>query len=158
MIVDRIKAACLRIMHAERCLHTLTLSCCTGIYLAFSPLVGIKSVVILALSALFRLNAPVMFITCTLIHNPWTMIPLYLGGYWFGQWLLADVDVVAWDPIWMHSVKGFLAHYVGINNVTLLPFVVGCNVIGIFMACAAYPLVRRVFGRYAHNQTIIQNQ
>lgn len=154
MVIERIKQACIRIIQAERCISRLTLSCCAGIYLAFSPLVGIKSLVILAASPLLGLSAPVMFITCSLIHNPWSMIPLYLCGYWVGQWLLSGIDVAAWDPAWMHSFKGTLTYYAGIHNVSLLPFVVGCNVLGLLMAALFYPLVKRFFERFREQSTV----
>lgn len=148
VIFDRIKQACIRIIAAERCIKRLTYSCCAGIYLAFSPFVGIKSLVILAASPLFGLSAPVMFITCSLIHNPWSMIPLYLCGYWVGQWLLTGVDVSAWDPTWMHSLKATFAYYVGIHNISLLPFIIGCHTLGMLMAVLFYPVLKRFFGRF----------
>lgn len=143
MIIDRIKAACLDILKTERCIHTLTLSCCMGIYMAFIPFVG-KTFLILFMSPLLRLNTPIVLLICTIIYNPWTMIPVYLSGYWFGQWLLKGVDVVAWDPDWLHSFTQPL----GLTKINLLPLLVGCNLLGLVMACALYPVFRWGFARY----------
>jgi uncharacterized protein (DUF2062 family) len=147
MIIDRIKALCQRILKTERCIRTLTLSCCGGIYMAFCPFVG-KTFLILFMSPLLRLNPSVVLITCTIIYNPWSAIPVYLFGYWLGQWLLDGVDVVAWDPSWLHSFTRSL----GLSKINLLPLLVGCNVLGIVLACALYPIIRWGFGRYlAHD-------
>ncbi len=69
---------------------------------------------------------------------------MYLFGYWFGQWLLTGMDVAAWDPSWLSSFTQSL----GLSNVNLLPLLVGCNGLGILLACAFYPLIRWGFGRY----------
>lgn len=143
MIIDRIKEAWFRILKTEQCPRKLTLSCCSGIFIAFCPFIG-KTAFILCMSPLLRLNAAIVLITCTLIYNPWSAVPVYLSGYWFGQWLLTGVDVGAWDPHWLQS----FTQYLGLSKVNLLPLLVGCNLLGLGMACAFYPLIRWGFVRY----------
>lgn len=150
MIIQKITAYCASIIQREHCIQRLTLSCCAGIYVAFSPFIAIKSIVIFAIARLLKLSAPVMFVTCTIIHNPWTMVPLYMLGYWTGQWLVEGVCAIhspSWDPIWMQSITAFISQYIGIR-ISLLPFVVGCNTLGIFFACILYPFARRLFERH----------
>jgi len=149
-MIDRIKAACLRIFKAERCARTLTLSCCSGIYMAFCPFVG-KTFLILLLSPLLRLNAPIVLLTCTIIYNPWSMLPVYLCGYWVGQWLLQGRDVMAWDPSWLKSFTSYL----GLGNLSVMPLIIGCNVLGLAMACIAYPVIRWGFRRYVQEETAL---
>jgi uncharacterized protein len=50
-----------------------------GLYIAFFPLVGIHTLLALAVGFLFRLSRAALLIGAY-VNNPWTIVPLYTAG------------------------------------------------------------------------------
>lgn len=63
------------------------LSMAVGVALAFSPLPGLQFVIAIILNHWWRLNAMVVIVGI-LVHNPWTFIPIHLGGIVIGDLIL----------------------------------------------------------------------
>ena len=55
--------------------------------LAFSPFVGLHLLFVVLIARVFKLNALVLF-AGSLVHNPWTMIPIHALGLLTGDFLL----------------------------------------------------------------------
>ena len=134
----------------EKCPRKLTLSCCLGIYIAFSPWVGFHTIMIFICSWIFRLNTAVTFTSTYILNNPWTMTPLYLGDYLFGNWVLKSgfgIDSMAINPSWMTWVNSNLNHYTGLNGLSFWAFMVGGNLLGILISVILYPILFNIFNR-----------
>src|SRR5581483_10373754 len=65
----------------EHCSTKLALSFCVGVYIAFSPFIGLHTVMTFIFVWLFGLNLAATFTASWLINNPWTMIPIYSTDY-----------------------------------------------------------------------------
>jgi len=52
-----------------------------GVFIAFSPWLGLHIVSAVALAWLFRLNK-VVVLTASLLNNPWTIVPMYVFCLW----------------------------------------------------------------------------
>jgi len=143
----------------ERSPNKLALSFCVGIYIAFCPFIGFHTLMTFALAWLLRLNFLAIWVGSHIINNPWTMIPVYATGYWFGDWLLNDMfgfDMLALNPYWMSTINNVLTHYVGIHHVSLWSFLIGGNILGLLASLLLYPIIKRVLTRLAlANQGII---
>jgi uncharacterized protein (DUF2062 family) len=81
----------------------LAISFCVGTYIAFSPFPGFHTWITLLLAWIFSLNVAVVFAASIFINNPWSMLFIYSGDYFFGDFLLRFVmtDTCSLDPQWM---------------------------------------------------------
>jgi len=139
----------------EHCSTKLALSFCVGVYIAFSPFIGLHTVMTFIFVWLFGLNLAATFTASWLINNPWTMIPIYSTDYFFGDWLLhkmLGLDTVTCNPLWMSWINSPLRTYCGLGNISLLAFIIGGNLLGIGISLMLYPVMKRVFDRYARRR------
>lgn len=117
--------------------------------MGFSPFVGLHSLLGFVLAWAFQLNFPVIWIGSHLINNPWTMVPVYSAGYFFGDWLLqgiCGIDSMSMNPAWMLAINGYLSKYIGMR-ISLCSFLVGGNLLGMIIGCTLYPFTKRLFMR-----------
>ena len=81
------------------------------------------------------------------------MVPLYLGDYLFGKWLLYSIgiDAMNTNPSWMSWINEPLQHYTGISGISFWAFMVGGNLLGIFFSVILYPVLLFFFHTVAHH-------
>lgn len=118
----------------------LAVSCCVGIYIAFSPFPGLHTVIMLFVSWFFGLNLPMLFLA-TSLNNPWTLLPVYSADYFFGHWLVHKI--LGCNPDFVIS----LAKVFGSGKICIVSFIVGGNVLGLAAALISYPFVILLFKR-----------
>lgn len=75
------------INRSESTPRVTALSLAIGMGLAFSPFVGLHLLFVVLIARVFKLNALVLF-AGSLVHNPWTMIPIHALGLLTGDFLL----------------------------------------------------------------------
>jgi uncharacterized protein (DUF2062 family) len=72
------------VLHADDSPHTIALGVGIAVLVAFFPLIGIQTVVAIAIAALFRANkavcVPIVWIT-----NPATVVPIFYGCFEVGR-------------------------------------------------------------------------
>lgn len=143
MVIKRIRSFFNWLLLQEQSPRKLAFSICLGIYIALSPFVGMHTLMKIIFSRLFMLNFTVLFTVSTLINNPWTMVPVYGMGHYFGMLLFGwfNIDALGWDPVWLSSYNAVLQKYIGISGFSLSAFLVGGNVLGIVMSVVMYPIV-----------------
>jgi len=80
------------------CLHVdefaLARGIAVGLFVGFTPTVGIQTFMMLAGSLAFRANFIAAFLVSN-VSNPFTVAPLYYGFNQLGEWLLAKLPVPA---------------------------------------------------------------
>jgi uncharacterized protein (DUF2062 family) len=107
-----------------------------GIFIGMSPLLGIHTLLGIALAWQFRLNKLVT-VMGVYVTNPWTIVPIYTVGTWFGAWLLGMHDIIP-DIDWSHmTLLGFVRSF----RPLLLPFLIGNTLMGTVAAALAYGIV-----------------
>jgi uncharacterized protein (DUF2062 family) len=134
---------------AERTPQKLAYASSVGIFIAFSPFLGIHWLMTIILAWALSLNVAVIYAAAHVVNNPLTMVPVYLADYSFGEWLtkgLFGVDLVAYNPSWMQWLNIKLS-CLGIPNLSLWAFIIGGNILGLLVAVAAYPFLLRFYKR-----------
>lgn len=113
------------IVHPDLSPENIAWSFALGLAVAFNPLLGLHTVLILLFCALFRhLHRPLMFIAA-FINNPWTMVPIatasaYLGNFIRGRGMNLDLSSIHWREIGWRSFitwQGFDAMHVMLRPV-----------------------------------------
>lgn len=113
--------------------HRLALAFALGVFIAFSPWLGLHILSALFLSWLFRLNK-VVVLTGSFVNNPWTIVPMYAFCLWFGVKITGgDVAVpdIAWGSLGIREVYDVLIPF-------LWPYLAGTIIIGAAAAALAY--------------------
>jgi uncharacterized protein (DUF2062 family) len=126
--------------------HRTALSFAIGVWIAFSPLLGIHTGMALAIAFLFRLGRAPMLLGAY-VNNPWTLTPLYMSGTLLGCALLgvssAGLAGIDWSLHGMAFYRALLEHL----RPYVWPYVVGNTVLGTLSGLAAYFVLRRILER-----------
>lgn len=132
----------------ERTPKKLALASSFGIFIAFSPLLGIHWLLTIILAWVFSLNVGVMYVAAHVVNNPFTMVPIYLADYAVGTFIarLVGIDLFAYNPSWMNWLNLRL-WALGIPNLSLWAFLIGGHILGLAVALIAYPLLCHFFHR-----------
>ncbi len=148
-----------RLLQHELSVWKFTLSCCMGIYIAFSPFVGFHTAIVFLFSWLFALNFSVVLAVSMMINNPWTMVPVYGLSYLLGDWTLSFFgwNHYAWNPSWVSKGNELLSNYVSFSGFSFWAFIIGGNLLGIGLSLLAYPIVRKVASMMLTGKTKVIN-
>src|SRR3712207_4743480 len=120
-----------------------------GVFIAFSPFLGLHTIVATALAFIFRFNKVAIY-AGTYINNPFlTLVPIILASYAIGALvmgrplalpeegmkLLREPHLLTgsyWRELWRHAWD------------ILLPFSIGGMLLSVVCSLAAYPLTLRL--------------
>lgn len=123
--------------------HKLALAFAVGVFIAFSPWLGLHIVSAVLLAWIFRLNK-VVVLTASFLNNPWTIVPMYAFCLWLGMRITgsdAAVPVVAWADLGLVDLFRILLPFIW-------PFVVGTLLFGMGAAVLSYFVFLWAIQRY----------
>lgn len=144
------------LLHLKDPPHRTALAFATGVFIAFSPLLGLHTVMAIAIAFAFRLNRVAVIAGAWI--NAWALAPCYAFGTLLGALLLGvdarRLDTIDWDQadasVWsaLASVlSGDWHHALAAFGSTLRalfwPIVVGNTLLGSIAGLLAYALARR---------------
>lgn len=107
-----------------------------GLFLGMSPLLGVHTILALAVAWLFKLNK---FVTLmgVFVTNPWTIVPIYSFGTWLGARIIG-MDTVLPSIDWSHIT--LVSFFEGFRPL-VTPFFLGTTVLGLVCAVMSYALI-----------------
>ena len=116
----------LRLLVYERSTALLVRSCAVGVYIAFCPFMFFHTVIAVIIAWCFRLNFPVIFLVSNVLNNPWSLVPIYLGGYLVGDWCVGctGVDPHFLNPAWLAPLEAYVSGFLGIDGISLVSFLI----------------------------------
>ncbi len=138
-ICDRLRA----ILKLNDSPHKLAAAFALGVFIAFSPWIGLHIVSCIVLAWLFRLNK-VVVLTATFVNNPWTTVPMYGFCLWAGFKLTgsdAALPEIEWTSLGFRDLFTVLKPF-------LWPFVAGTLTVGAVVALLSYFLFFWMIKRY----------
>ena len=153
---SQIKTFLKKIAQQERCPHKLAVAASLGIYISFSPFLGLHTAMHVVFGWLFGLNIPLLLAIGYGVNNPWTMIPIHMSGYVCGYWILHScfgLSVTRFNPAWMSYINTKLAYLLGTVNVSFWAFILGANLVGIVLAFVLYPIFWNLFSSLARKKS-----
>jgi uncharacterized protein (DUF2062 family) len=129
-----------------------------GVFIAFSPFLGLHTILATVIAFLFRFNKIAIY-TGTFVNNPLlTLVPIIIGSYAVGALILgrplgipAEGVEILKDP---HIFSGEYYHRIFVQSWDLVvPFAVGGMVLSIVCSLLAYPLTLRALRVYRSRKT-----
>src|SRR5260221_202113 len=130
-----------KIILSERTPTKLAFASSIGVFIAFSPFLGVHWLMTIILSWMFSLNIAVVYAVAHVVNNPFTMIPLYIADYELGKLIverLLGLNLIAYNPSWMDWLNVKIS-CLGISNLSLWTFIIGGNILGLGLALIMYP-------------------
>jgi uncharacterized protein (DUF2062 family) len=142
-----------KIIYAERSCHKLALSCSIGIFIAFSPYIGLHNIMIFLFSWLLNLD-PITTFTVAHINNPITTVPFLSASYLFGGWIIDFFGITTkfTNPSYIDYINSKLTLYLGVPKICFWTFFIGSNLLGILLAILLYPILKKVFRNLINKQ------
>ncbi len=154
-------------MHIDDTPHRLALGVALGIFMAWTPAIGLQSAMVIIAATIFRANKisglPFVWIT-----NPLTIVPIYWPNYLIGNALMnisCDRPRMTFR-MFESAIKEFLNGYCGLLNhqtwtnfySLMLKFIdftvdlwVGCLIVGLILSIIAYFASYRLINWYRNH-------
>ncbi|HEX8503036.1 MAG TPA: DUF2062 domain-containing protein [Pyrinomonadaceae bacterium] len=144
-----LRAALRRLLALDDPPERTALAFSVGVFIAFSPFLGLHTIMATVLAFLFRFNKVAIY-TGTFVNNPFlTLVPIILASYAVGAFLLgkplalpqAGLELLRdphllTGPYWRALFDQFWA--------VLLPFTIGGTVLSVVCSAAAYPVTLKL--------------
>jgi uncharacterized protein len=128
-----------------------------GVFIAFSPFLGLHTIMATALAFVFRFNKVAIY-TGTFINNPFlTLVPIIIASYAVGAFLLGlplrlpDEGMKLLREPHLFDGSYWRALFSAWSDV-LLPFALGGTVLSVVCSLAAYPVTLRILRRKVVNR------
>ena len=131
-----------QVLHLRESPQRTALAFAIGVFIAFSPVYGLHTVMVLLCAWALGLNFLALMVGAFL-NNPWTLVPILGASYWVGALLLGRSDSPSFD--W-HDVS-FGAIYEQVMPYAM-PFILGGLVLSLLGAALAYPLAYYFVAKY----------
>jgi uncharacterized protein len=142
----RLKRVFESLFHVEDTPHRIALAFGIGVWIAFSPLLGLHTVMALGIAFALRLGRAAMLLGAY-INNPWTLAPLYIAGTTVGCALLGvppeGLVAIDWDQDGVAFYRSLLAQL----RPYLWPYIVGNTVVGVLGGVLGYVVLRFLIER-----------
>jgi len=131
-----------QVLHLQESAQRTALAFAIGVFIAFSPVYGLHTAMVVACTWLFDLNF-VALLTGAFVNNPWTIVPILGVTYWTGAWLLGHTETPAfnWTDLSVSGIYDQVVPY-------LIPFALGGFVLSVIGALLAYPVAYLLILRY----------
>jgi uncharacterized protein (DUF2062 family) len=142
-MIDRIREQLKTMLHMGESPDRLALAFAVGVFIGFSPLIGLHTVMAAGVVWGLRMN-PVAVFTGAYLNNPWTFVPIYAGCTWLGLILWpggAELAPLSMDDLTLKGLFTQMRPY-------LMPFVVGTTVAGAAVAAVGFVVMRWVVVSY----------
>jgi len=152
----------------QRALHALlqindvperiALAFALGVLIGFSPLLGLHTVLGLALAVLLRLNKVAVLIG-VYMNNPWVVVPFYGFSTWMGLQLTGLPDGISLPPVgFLELFSWEFWNWLVSQWRLLIPALIGSTILCIVMAVLAYPLALFVLRKFKEPKIGIKRQ
>lgn len=140
MIRRKIRGYLKRLLALNDTPERIALAFAVGVFLSFSPLLGLHTILGICIAFLFGLNR-VAILMGLFVNNPWTLVPIYalatyLGGVLIGFPAASPLNGLPWSQLWSSGFwSQIFRHWPWI-----LPMFLGSTILAFLCAAIAYPL------------------
>jgi uncharacterized protein len=149
-----IRAAFRRLLAIDDPPERTALAFAIGVFIAFSPFLGLHTIMATAVAFLFRFNKIAIY-TGTFINNPFlTLVPIIIASYTVGAFILGRPLSIPDEGLeLLKNPRLFSGDYYQLlfvqswNNV-VWPFSVGATALSVVCSLVAYPLTLRALRAY----------
>lgn len=88
----KIKEGIQHILHLDEPPRELAKAFAAGVFVAFTPFIGLHTLIILLMAWVFRMNK-VVALMGTFVNNPWTIAFVYIGPTWIAVYWMRRIGI-----------------------------------------------------------------
>ncbi len=147
-LVLKMKEQVRRVLGLNDTPHRTALAFALGVFIAFSPLLGLHFILAVVSAWLFRLNRMAVLVGA-FVNNPWTFTPITLSSTWFGIELCCKTHEI--PPINLENLS-FSTMGVQLKSY-FFPFVLGSTLLGVLFSVIAYFAMLWMISQYRKMKT-----
>ena len=129
------------LLHVEDSPSRVALAFAAGVFIAFSPLLGIHTLLAIVIAVAFRLSKPAIVVGAW-TNNPWTIAPMYSAGTLVGCFVLGVSPASLSEIDWSLHGRAFYESLAAGFRPLLLPSVVGNLLLGAVAALVSFLVLR----------------
>jgi uncharacterized protein (DUF2062 family) len=131
-----------QVLHLQESPQRTALAFAIGVFIGFSPVYGLHTVIVLICAWALRLNF-LALMAGAFLNNPWTLVPILGATYWVGALLLGRSDSPSfdWNDVSFGAIYEQVMPYA-------MPFFLGGFVLSFLGATLAYPLAYYFVAKY----------
>lgn len=118
-----------------------------GTFIAFSPVLGLHTILAVLIAVVWRLNKVALF-AGVYLSNPWTLAPIVAASWAIGKWFIASPPIELPDFTISAFVTVIFWEQIAAQWRQLLPFAVGATILSIVCSLVSYPLMLYVLRSY----------
>ena len=139
------RAAFRRLLSIDDPPERTALAFSVGVFIGFSPLLGLHTIIATAVALLFRFNKVAIYLG-TYLNNPFfTLAPIILASYAIGAFLLNRPLRIPAEGIELlkspHLLTRAYYHQVFVNSRNIVePFVLGSTILSVVCSALSYPV------------------
>lgn len=142
--------------------HSIALGAAVGLWISFTPTIGLHMALVMGLSLLMRMNRAAA-LAAVWVNNPLTVIPVFFFNYLVGAWVMLSEpitlghfrDLFASAAVHETWYENLLYICLAAGKATLeiiVPLWVGSLVVATAVAVPAYFIVRRLARKYQNRR------
>jgi uncharacterized protein len=129
------------LLHVEDSPSRVALAFAVGVFIAFSPLLGIHTLLAIVIAISFRLSKPATVVGAW-TNNPWTIAPMYSAGTLLGCFVLGVSPASLSEIDWSLHGRAFYQSLAAGFRPLLMPFIVGNLVLGAAASVVSFLVLR----------------
>ena len=156
-----------KVLRVEDTPHSIAMSVAVGVFIAWTPTIGLQMIITLAICWILRVNkiaGPLM----AWLTNPLTIVPIFYFNYVIGRWVLPGkglegdaydriseafavlTKIGLWDYLTFNTQKlsPAMDAFWAIGEKILVPMIVGSLLLGAILGCLSYPFTLRSVRKY----------
>jgi len=142
-LILKVKDQMRRVLGLNDTPHRTALAFAIGVFIAFSPLLGLHFILAILSAWLFRLNR-VAILVGAFVNNPWTITPITLSSTWFGLEICCrarQIPPINFENVTFANMAAQLKSY-------LFPFVLGSTLLGLVFSVISYFVMLWMISQY----------
>ncbi len=137
MILSTVRKKFARFLTLDDTPERIALAFAVGVFISFSPLLGLHTVLGMLVALLFGMNRVAM-LTGLWVNNPWTLLPFYSAAAYVGKKLIGfpsiSTPILHFHEFWHGEYWVQLAR----NWTALKPLLLGSTVLSVIAGSLAY--------------------
>lgn len=141
------RSALRRLLNLDDPPERTALAFAIGTFIAFSPLLGLHTILAALVSVVCRLNK-LAILTGSFLSNPWTIAPIVGASWAIGRLIIGSPPVEAPQASLSALFTAEFWHLIVAQWSQLLPFAVGAMILSTLSAAISYPLMLYILRNY----------
>jgi len=129
------------LLHVDDSPSRVALAFAAGVFIAFSPLLGIHTGLAILIAIAFRLSKTAILVGAW-TNNPWTIAPMYSAGTLLGCFLLGVSPASLSEIDWSLHGRAFYESLAAGFRPLLMPFIVGNLALGVAASLVTFLVLR----------------